>query len=603
MNSLFIYFLTASIVSSFVILLILLVKKGLKKHISARWHYNIDYFFLVLLAIPFVPRGFLPSLILPFNLDNWLNISHENGQAANTSSAITVGAEVGLADGLGWLQDFGIQTASAVSDYLLLIAMGVWLIGIIAFIVVMYLCGKNLRLIKESVKPIKDQQLLALFSHCKGITGVKSHIFLGTSILVKVPMTIGFFKIFIILPEPKISLNDVRYVLLHELTHCKNKDIQVNNIMCLFQILYWFNPLIYIAFKQMRLDRELACDTAVLKMLPKKHRVDYGTTLLNFVKAISCPAELFLTAGVGGSKPQIIKRIAHIASYTSESALLKVKSICVFAFIGILAFCQLPLISALAGTDDNIFYFRAGNVIYKDLSSFFGELEGSFVLYDLESGLYTVHNREMSVTRVSPLSTYKIVSALIALETGVLEADDTLREWDGTIQPFETWNQDQNLASAMQNSTSWYFQDMDIQVGKEALQNYLSRLSYGNYNISGGITDFWIDSSLRISPVEHVMVLKDVFQEDSIFATRHIETLKDALRLAERNGAVLSGKTGTGFANGFVNGSITTGWFIGYVENDSNTYIFATYIKGDDNAGGSAAAQITLSILENKGIY
>jgi len=52
-----------------------------------------------------------------------------------------------------------------------------------------------------------------------------------------------------------------------------------------------------------------------------------------------------------------------------------------------------------------------------------------------------------------------------------------------------------------------------------------------------------------------------------------------------------------------VNGKIINGWFVGYVENNGHAFIFATNIQGEDNAGGSAAVQITLSILEDKGIY
>ncbi len=39
--------------------------------------------------------------------------------------------------------------------------------------------------------------------------------------------------------------------------------------MCFLQILYWFNPLVWYAFKEMRIDREIACDISVLKSLIK----------------------------------------------------------------------------------------------------------------------------------------------------------------------------------------------------------------------------------------------------------------------------------------------------------------------------------------------
>jgi len=113
----------------------------------------------------------------------------------------------------------------------------------------MLLCNRKLRLIKESIKLVEDEEMLSLFSSCKTEIGVKGNILLGTSILVKTPMTVGFFKTRIILPAEKILLCDARYAMLHELVHCKNKDILINIIMCLFQILYWFNPLVYLAFK------------------------------------------------------------------------------------------------------------------------------------------------------------------------------------------------------------------------------------------------------------------------------------------------------------------------------------------------------------------
>jgi len=69
--------------------------------------------------------------------------------------------------------------------------------------------------------------------------------------------------------------------------------------------------------------------------------------------------------------------------------------------------------------------------------------------------------------------------------------------------------------------------------------------------------------------------------------------------LSESDGSVLTGKTGTGIVNDrFING-----WFIGYVETGTQTFAFAAYVRDENNAGGSVAARITLSILEDKDIF
>jgi len=584
----------ATSASSICMLLILMVKKGLKKHISARWQYRLDLLFFVLLIIPLIPSGFFASL----NMGSRIATLLPEREAATSTTAAT-GEGIQFANGMGRLQDFAVAIDRSAPEYLSAALIGIWIAGIITFAVIMLFCYQKLRIVKESMKLTDDEEMLSLFSRCKSEIGVKGNISLGSSVLVKTPMAMGFFKTLVIMPAGKILLSDARYAMLHELAHCNNKDIQINTVMYLFQILYWFNPIVYLAFNQMRMDRELACDAYVLETLPERLHADYGETLLNFVNTLPRPSALFFTAAMGGRKPQIIKRVEHIASYTTESSMLRAKSICVFVLMGLLVFCQIPILSVLANNDNERFHFQADNVLYKDMSSFFDGLDGSFVLYDLNTGLYTIHNRDMSMARVSPNSTYKIFSALIALETGAVEASGTLREWDGTVHLFEAWNRDHNLASAMQYSVNWYFQYLDARVGMEGLRSYLTRLPYGNRNISGGIADFWIESSLRISPLEQVKLLRNFHQNNTIFETEHINTLKDVLRLSERDGAVLSGKTGTGS----VTGRGMNGWFIGYVENNGHTFIFATYIQGEDNARGSAAVQITLSILEDKGIY
>ena len=594
MSSFVFHFIMATFISSIGITLILLVKNGLKKHLSARGQYNLGFLYFVLLLIPFIPRGIVSS----FNIESWTNAFNGNGNVTTTYSPSS--AELAVEYSNGWLQDFALVVDRSAPGYIPIILGGIWIVGTIVFVTVALLCNRKLHLIRESVKPIKDDALLSLFSRCKMEIGIKGDVFVGTSIIVNTPMTMGFFKPVIILPATKMRSGDARYAILHELTHCKKRDIQVNSLMYLFQILFWFNPLVYIAFKRMRLDRELACDASVLKMLPEKNHVDYGVTLLNFVTGLAHSPALLFATNMGGSKPQIISRVKHIASYVKETRLLRAKSICVFVMMGILVISKIPIVSAFASVNNNNFNFYAERVVYGDFSDLFGGLEGSFVLYDLREGVYTIHNRDMSVTRVSPNSTYKIFSALIALEMGILDAEYTERIWDGALHPFESWNQNHNLTTAMQNSVDWYFQDFDRQIGIGQLYSYLSLLSYGNRNLSGGVMDFWAESSLRISPVEQVRFLRDLHQGNTIFEARHIDTIKDALLLSEQDGAMLSGKTGTGIINGALG---MNGWFVGFVETDGNTFFFATYIQGESSAGGSAASLITLAILEHKGIF
>ena len=115
-----------------------------------------------------------------------------------------------------------------------------------------------------------------------------------------------------------------------------------------------------------------------------------------------------------------------------------------------------PFLTANASADST-YYFPGENTESIDLSSYFNGKNGSFVLYDTIKDHYMIYNEDLSTQRVSPDSTFKIYSGLFALEEGIISADSTERAWDGTVYSIDSWNQDQTLATAMQNSANWYF--------------------------------------------------------------------------------------------------------------------------------------------------
>ena len=220
-------------------------------------------------------------------------------------------------------------------------------------------------------------------------------------------------------------------------------------------------------------------------------------------------------------------------------------------------------------------------------------------MYDLKSKQYHIYNKEKSKTRISPNSTYKIYSALLGLENGIITRDNSHIPWDGKHHSNISWNEDQDLFSAMENSVNWYFQTLDKKTGIKNIQTYLEQIGYGNYDVSGGISNFWLESSLKISPIEQVELLESFYTNKFNFEDKNIETVKDSLLISKKDGVSLSGKTGT--AN--INGKDVNGWFIGYVEKNENTYFFATNIQSKDYSNGISASKITLSILNDKKIY
>jgi len=229
-----------------------------------------------------------------------------------------------------------------------------------------------------------------------------------------------------------------------------------------------------------------------------------------------------------------------------------------------------------------------------ELEKYFQGFDGAFVLYDLNNNHYIRHNPERCAERLLPASTFKIMNALIALETGVIPDENHVIAWDGTQYPIVEWNQDHTLKSAFQNSVVWYYQEVARRIGKERMQHYIDVIGYGNQDISGNLDSFWLDGAVRISADEQVELLKKLYQSDLPFSERSMAIVREMMLVEADDLHQLSGKTGSGQVN-----SQYTGWFVGYEEVNGNIYFFATNITSSSSeAKGSKAREIMREILK-----
>ena len=349
----------------------------------------------------------------------------------------------------------------------------------------------------------------------------------------------------------------------------------------------------------MKTDREMACDTSVLEMLEENAYRDYGNTLINFAEKISRPS-FPSVMGISGSMAQMRKRIINIASYRPASPRQKLYGFVSYALTAALFAGFIPALSIQAVDHDQYHFREQGKTIRDlDLRSSFAGNEGSFVLYDTAADTWMIYHKEAALTRITPVSTYKIYSALFALESGIISPQQSLLPWDGRRRQYDLWNGDQTLESAMQHSVTWYFQELDRQNGPAAIRDYLRRTGYGSQTVGSDLSSYWIDSSLKISPVEQVELLQMFYDNRFGFSPEAIDTVKNAIRLSTGAEGTLYGKTGTQEADG----RNVSGWFVGYIEKDDGLCFFATNIQNEDHATGAAAAALTLSVLSDLGYW
>ncbi|SFS03933.1 penicillin-binding transpeptidase domain-containing protein [Anaeromicropila populeti] len=217
-----------------------------------------------------------------------------------------------------------------------------------------------------------------------------------------------------------------------------------------------------------------------------------------------------------------------------------------------------------------------------DYSEDFKDINGCAVVLDEQKNQVYLYQDEMCKTEVSPYSSFKIISTLMGLHNNVIDNQNSHMLYDDSINyPIEEWNTDINLAEAFRTSCIWYFRQVLNSVGQDKVAKELTLLGFGNCDCSEwngnavnplpDLNGFWIDSTLKISPYEWVMVLKDILEGNSIY-----------------------GKMGTG-----LNGKA---WFVGWAEGRDKCKLLAIYLddsKNANNINGKKAREIAGNILEN----
>lgn len=585
-------FLTCNIFISLLLGFLLLFKRGFKKHITLKVQYSLWYVFVFSLFLPFVPLKFFSSAKL------FLRIQQLLSQRSDVSSLIQ-GEKPAVSPVFSKfeLTDSSQAFASADSELNNLLWI-IWITGMILaasyFIYGMakiYFLRKNASVITSKSEP----DLYAQYLECLDKLHIRRKIALYASCRLKSPVSYGFLRPRIIIPQDMdilLSENELRFILLHELQHYKRRDSILNYLACLLQILYWFNPFLWYGFRQMQKDREIACDHSVIDLIGKEQCINYGYTLLRYAKQMRHGMFLSPVSTMGGNKSTIRQRIIEIADYKKDTRAKKVKSIVLLLIILLPVYCFSPFFTAYASSNSYV-QMKDENWKAVDVSPYFHGTEGSFVFYDMADDQYQIYNSELSTKRISPDSTFKIYSGLFALEEHIITPENSRQEWDETRQPFDTWEQDQTLNTAMKHSVNWYFQNLDRQLGLPALYSYYSRISYGNCDLTGGTDRYWAESSLKISPLEQVTLLSDLLQNKWGFEEQNIEAVKDSLYLSDLPIGKLYGKTGTGL----VNGHNANGWFVGFLETKDKIYCFASNLQNSEISDGSNATEITVAIL------
>ena len=127
---------------------------------------------------------------------------------------------------------------------------------------------------------------------------------------ISTPAVTGLLRPRLLLPHERYDVQELRYILRHELCHLKRRDMLLKLVLLAANAMHWFNPVVYLMLRQADEDIELACDSAATDGLERAERAAYSRTLLAAVQ--SNVRALPATTCFGSTVERLKRRITNV---------------------------------------------------------------------------------------------------------------------------------------------------------------------------------------------------------------------------------------------------------------------------------------------------
>ncbi|WP_435166878.1 M56 family metallopeptidase [Paenibacillus glycanilyticus] len=343
LSEFFAWILSASLMASVLVVLILAAKWLLRDKLKPRWGYLLWLLLILRLVLPWAPE----SSFSMFNIFH--QFAEKNHLAAVNETTITPAGNPEMEEAsptqltllpreaLAATQRDPVIKKSNSPASPLQVASIIWLVGTVLFLGMMF--SANLRFARKikGEKAIMDLDIAALFESCKEEMSLRRRIWLIQTNRVSSPTLFGVFKPKLLLPGTALqtlSGAQLRYVFLHELSHVRRNDVALNGIMNILLALHWFNPFLWYAYHKMRADQELACDALALSRVTPEESKEYALTIIKLLELFAKPIRLAGAASILGSKKELKRRLMMITSPVKNSYRWSLVGVVVLLLVG-----------------------------------------------------------------------------------------------------------------------------------------------------------------------------------------------------------------------------------------------------------------------------
>jgi beta-lactamase class D len=218
---------------------------------------------------------------------------------------------------------------------------------------------------------------------------------------------------------------------------------------------------------------------------------------------------------------------------------------------------------------------------------------GTFGLYDNGAGHFYIYNLDQfKDSSYTPASTFKIVNALVGIETGRI-VDEKMTIAIDSMGPGR-------MDAAFKQSVVPYFREVARRIGKDTMQHWLDSLQYGNKKMGTAVDSFWLNNSLLVTPDEQLGLVKKLYFGQLPFQKRTQEIVKKVMLQTANTQYAISYKTGLGYKK---NGQAIA-WVIGWIEENKHPYFFVLQMEGAANIDlKKVRLSVLNAILKEQGFF
>jgi beta-lactamase regulating signal transducer with metallopeptidase domain len=201
--------------------------------------------------------------------------------------------------------------ASDSSSWFVLLSV-LWTVGLLGVMATLLAALYRVSRMERKAAPVIDRQWITLLNTIRHRLGITRQVGLVRSDSVGTPATWGVAKPVVMIPADADSWSASRKqdVLVHELAHVKRFDFLTQMISRYACAIFWFNPLVWLAARQLRVERERACDDEVLASGTKAST--YAGHLLEIARGIKGHSATGLAAVSMAHRSQLTGRLLAV---------------------------------------------------------------------------------------------------------------------------------------------------------------------------------------------------------------------------------------------------------------------------------------------------